>query len=43
MRLLSEPKRPNWSLAVVLAAGPRYFVEWEPFLPQTTTGIAQAV
>lgn len=41
MRLLSEPKRPNWSLAVQLSAGPRRFVEWEPFLPHTH--IAEAV
>jgi 5-methylcytosine-specific restriction endonuclease McrA len=33
MRLLQEPKRPNWSLAVALSAAPRHFVEWEPFLP----------
>ena len=32
MRLLSEPKRPTWSLAVALSASPRHFVEWEPFL-----------
>jgi 5-methylcytosine-specific restriction endonuclease McrA len=34
MRLLSEPKRPNWSVAVALSAAPRHFVEWEPFLPE---------
>jgi hypothetical protein len=32
MRLLSEPKRPTWTLAVALSASPRHFVEWEPFL-----------
>jgi 5-methylcytosine-specific restriction endonuclease McrA len=32
MRLLSEPKRPTWTLAAALSAAPRHFVEWEPFL-----------
>ena len=34
MRLLKEPSRPNWSVAVALSAAPRHFVEWEPFLPE---------
>jgi 5-methylcytosine-specific restriction endonuclease McrA len=41
MRLLQEPKRPNWTLAVVLSAAPRHFAEWEPFLagvPLAATG-----
>src|SRR5690349_3557521 len=32
MRLLKIPSRPNWSTAAALAALPRTFVEWEPFL-----------
>jgi 5-methylcytosine-specific restriction endonuclease McrA len=39
MRLLQEPTRPNWTLAVALSAGPRHFAEWEPFLP----GLQRAV
>lgn len=38
MRLLREPTRPNWTLAVALSASPRHFAEWEPFLP--TVGVA---
>jgi hypothetical protein len=34
MRLLKEPLRPNWSVAVALSAAPRHFAEWEPFLPE---------
>jgi hypothetical protein len=32
MRLLREPTRPNWTVAVALSAAPRHFAEWEPFL-----------
>lgn len=32
MRLLRTPVRPTWSTAAALAAAPRHFVEWEPFL-----------
>jgi 5-methylcytosine-specific restriction endonuclease McrA len=32
MRLLRVPVRPGWSTAAALAAAPRRFVEWEPFL-----------
>jgi 5-methylcytosine-specific restriction endonuclease McrA len=34
MRLLRQPARPSWSLAATLAAAPRRFAEWEPFLGQ---------
>jgi 5-methylcytosine-specific restriction endonuclease McrA len=32
MRLLRPPHRPSWSTAAALAAAPRHFSEWEPFL-----------
>src|SRR5689334_6349542 len=32
MRLLRQPVRPSWSTAAALAASPRSFAEWEPFL-----------
>ena len=32
MNLLKAPSRPNWSTAAALAAAPRRFAEWEPFL-----------
>ncbi len=32
MTLLRVPVRPTWTAAVHLAAAPRRFVEWEPFL-----------
>ncbi len=32
MRLLRPPSRPSWSTAAALAAAPRHFREWEPFL-----------
>ena len=32
MRLPKHPVRPTWSAAVQLAAAPRRFAEWEPFL-----------
>src|SRR5689334_8390154 len=32
MRLLRKPSRPTWSTAAALAAAPRHFREWEPFL-----------
>ena len=32
MRLLRAPDRPSWSTAAALAAAPRHFSEWEPFL-----------
>jgi 5-methylcytosine-specific restriction endonuclease McrA len=32
MRLLRQPVRPSWSTAAALAAAPRSFSEWEPFL-----------
>jgi len=32
MQLLRTPVRPTWSTAAALAAAPRRFVEWEPFL-----------
>jgi 5-methylcytosine-specific restriction endonuclease McrA len=32
MRLLRLPSRPSWSTAAALAAAPRKFSEWEPFL-----------
>jgi 5-methylcytosine-specific restriction endonuclease McrA len=32
MRLLRTPSRPSWSTAAALAAAPRHFSEWEPFL-----------
>jgi len=32
MRLLKQPARPGWSTAATLAAAPRHFSEWEPFL-----------
>jgi hypothetical protein len=32
MRLLRSPSRPSWSTAAALAAAPRHFSEWEPFL-----------
>lgn len=32
MRLARPPVRPTWSAAAQLAATPRRFVEWEPFL-----------
>lgn len=32
MRLLRAPIRPSWSTAAALAAAPRRFAEWEPFL-----------
>lgn len=32
MRLLSSPRRPTWRVAATLAALPRRFSEWEPFV-----------
>jgi hypothetical protein len=32
MKLLKRPVRPNWTMALQLAAQRRRFVEWEPFL-----------
>lgn len=32
MRLLKVPSRPSWSTAAALAAAPRHFAEWEPFI-----------
>ena len=32
MLLLKQPVRPNWTMALQLAAQRRRFVEWEPFL-----------
>jgi 5-methylcytosine-specific restriction endonuclease McrA len=32
MQLLRRPSRPSWSTAAALAASPRHFREWEPFL-----------
>jgi 5-methylcytosine-specific restriction endonuclease McrA len=32
MNLLRAPVRPNWSTAAALAAAPRRFKEWDPFL-----------
>jgi hypothetical protein len=32
MRLLKQPTRPGWSTAATLAAAPRHFTDWEPFL-----------
>jgi hypothetical protein len=32
MRLLRAPSRPTWTTAAALAAAPRKFREWEPFL-----------
>ncbi|MDH5675159.1 MAG: HNH endonuclease [Myxococcales bacterium] len=32
MRLMRVPIRPNWTTAAALAAAPRHFAEWEPFL-----------
>jgi 5-methylcytosine-specific restriction endonuclease McrA len=32
MRLLKTPARPSWSTAAALAAAPRHFREWEPFI-----------
>jgi 5-methylcytosine-specific restriction endonuclease McrA len=32
MRLLRAPVRPSWSTAAALAAAPRRFEQWEPFL-----------
>lgn len=37
MRLLRQPVRPSWSTAAALAAAPRTFSEWAPFL-STGTG-----
>jgi len=34
MKLLRRPTRPGWTTAVALAAAPRRFSEWEPFLPE---------
>jgi 5-methylcytosine-specific restriction endonuclease McrA len=40
MRLLRIPHRPAWSAAAVLAAAPRHFTEWEPFLAgRAPTGV----
>jgi 5-methylcytosine-specific restriction endonuclease McrA len=36
MRLLRAPNRPSWSTAAALAAAPRHFTEWEPFLSGST-------
>jgi hypothetical protein len=40
MRLLHEPTRPNWTMAVALSASPRHFAEWEPFLSARTPAAA---
>jgi len=32
MRLMRVPVRPSWSTAAALAAAPRKFTEWDPFL-----------
>ena len=40
MRLLHEPTRPNWTMAVALSASPRHFVEWEPFLSTRSPAVA---
>ena len=32
MEPANKPRRPRWNVAVHLAAGPRHFEEWEPFL-----------
>ncbi|MGF1467477.1 MAG: HNH endonuclease [Sandaracinaceae bacterium] len=43
MRLLKRPVRPNWTMALQLAAQRRRFVEWEPFLdgvPRRAVGAA---
>jgi 5-methylcytosine-specific restriction endonuclease McrA len=32
MRLLKAPSRPSWSTAAALAAAPRHFEEWKPFI-----------
>ena len=36
MLLRRRPVRPTWTAAVQLAAAPRRFSEWEPFLAVAT-------
>lgn len=44
MRLLRTPHRPAWSAAAVLAAAPRHFTEWEPFLHgRAPAGVSEVV